>query len=628
MTTTRKPCPQCREEGRDTKGDNLHVYADGGMYCHGGHGVIRSTELNQNSDLDPKDKAMESKLPIADCMANTVGHDPARGISPAVIADYDVRIEYDVVAGTPKRVFYPYKTSPSKVIGVKIRKYPKEFYSTGTLGTFFGAHLIPSKTAVALFLTEGEEDALALKQIFSSGSLRNNHVMSLPNGASTGGIDPVFKAQQELLQRFKKVYLCFDSDAPGRATAKTVGSYLTSMGIETYVVEAGDELKDASDWLTSGRGEDLCDIIRKTQRFTPEGIVHGSEISIEEITRSAPVGYSTPFPDLDKKLRGFRKGELVTVCAGSGIGKSTLVKEIGYDMVTRHGLSVCHIALEDRMEALAGSYIAMDNNVPSSLFRENSGVLTSEQIKNSHDRTVSKMYFFNHFGSVETNEFKSTLMFYARSGVDFIILDHLSMVISGSDVANERKEIDKVMTDLAKMVVNTGVGLISVVHLKRRESREGGKSLNEGGSVSLTDLRGSAALEQLSWAVVAMERDQQAEDGTEDYASVRVLKNRTWGFTGKAGRVRYCHKTGRLQDAPELPEGEILNEEAHDIDTPEEVLFTEGESLSREEEGSQPESKSEPKPEPESEITEKESSSQELYDILSCINDALQKDSI
>ena len=304
------------------------------------------------------------------------------------------------------------------------------------------------------------------------------------------------------------------------------------------------------------------------------------------------------------------------------------MKEIGYDMVTRHGLSVCHIALEDRMEALAGSYIAMDNNVPSSLFRENSSVLTSEQIKNSHDRTVSKMYFFNHFGSVETNEFKSTLMFYARSGVDFIILDHLSMVISGSDVANERKEIDKVMTDLAKMVVNTGVGLISVVHLKRRESREGGKSLNEGGSVSLTDLRGSAALEQLSWAVVAMERDQQAEDGTEDYASVRVLKNRTWGFTGKAGRVRYCHKTGRLQDAPEVPEGEILNEEAHDIDTPEEALTAEGESLSREEEGSQPEPESGSKPEPYYEIMEKESSSQEIYDILSCINDALQKDSI
>jgi twinkle protein len=172
------------------------------------------------------------------------------------------------------------------------------------------------------------------------------------------------------------------------------------------------------------------------------------------------------------------------------------------------------------------------------------------------------MYFFNHFGSIDTAEFKSKLMYYARSGVDFIILDHLSMVISGSDVQNERKEIDKIMTDLASMVVNTGVGLINVVHLKRRESREAGKSLNEGGNVSLTDLRGSAALEQLSWAVIAMERDQQALDGSEDYAFLRVLKNRTWGFTGRAGRVKYVHSTGRLLHAPEEPEVPL----PHDID--------------------------------------------------------------
>ena len=110
--------------------------------------------------------------------------------------------------------------------------------------------------------------------------------------------------------------------------------------------------------------------------------------------------------------------------------------------------------------------------------------------------------------------------------------------------------------------------MINVVHLKRRETREAGKSLNEGGSVSLTDLRGSAALEQLSWSVIALERDQQAEDGSEDYGVMRVLKNRTWGFTGKAGRVKYTHKTGRLTHVEdEIPENipQELGEEAPEI---------------------------------------------------------------
>jgi twinkle protein len=93
------------------------------------------------------------------------------------------------------------------------------------------------------------------------------------------------------------------------------------------------------------------------------------------------------------------------------------------------------------------------------------------------------------------------------------------------------------------------------VHLKRRESRDAGKSLNEGGNVSLTDLRGSAALEQLSWGVLAMERNQQAEDGSEDFVSMRVLKNRTWGFTGQAGRCKYVHSSGRMVPVDdEIPE--------------------------------------------------------------------------
>jgi twinkle protein len=136
------------------------------------------------------------------------------------------------------------------------------------------------------------------------------------------------------------------------------------------------------------------------------------------------------------------------------------------------------------------------------------------------------------------------IRYYARIGVDYIILDHLSMIVSGLDSQNERKDIDKIMTDLASTVVETGVGLINVVHLKRQGSDS--ESYNTGGEVGLTDLRGSAALEQLSWNVIAMERNQQAEDGEEDYSTLRILKNRLWGSTGKAGKVRYDHATGRL----------------------------------------------------------------------------------
>jgi twinkle protein len=99
------------------------------------------------------------------------------------------------------------------------------------------------------------------------------------------------------------------------------------------------------------------------------------------------------------------------------------------------------------------------------------------------------------------------------------------------------------MTKLRSLIEETGVMVLAVVHLKRPDK---GKSYNEGRQVSLSDLRGSGALEQLSDAVVALERDQQA-DGEEAHLShIRILKNRPLGITGEAGDCRYDQQTGRL----------------------------------------------------------------------------------
>ena len=139
------------------------------------------------------------------------------------------------------------------------------------------------------------------------------------------------------------------------------------------------------------------------------------------------------------------------------------------------------------------------------------------------------------------------------------MLDHLSLVISASESQNERKDIDTLMTNLAKLVVETGVGLIQIVHLKRTG---GDKSFAKGGEVELTDLRGSAAIEQLSWSVVGLERDQQGDD--RDFSRIRVLKNRTWGFTGLCDTVKFDPSTGRMSSYVKPVEEEI---DEHEIES-------------------------------------------------------------
>jgi twinkle protein len=99
------------------------------------------------------------------------------------------------------------------------------------------------------------------------------------------------------------------------------------------------------------------------------------------------------------------------------------------------------------------------------------------------------------------------------------------------------------MTKLRSLVEETGIGLILVSHLKRLQ---GDKSHEDGATTSLSHLRGSAAIAQLSDCVIGLERDQQSEDRNK--TQVRVLKNRTSGITGVAGELRYNTDTGRLTE--------------------------------------------------------------------------------
>jgi twinkle protein len=85
------------------------------------------------------------------------------------------------------------------------------------------------------------------------------------------------------------------------------------------------------------------------------------------------------------------------------------------------------------------------------------------------------------------------------------------------------------------------LALILVSHLKRPQSEKG----HEGGAaVSLSQMRGSHSLAQLSDAVVAMQIPE--DDTTSGARDLVVLKNRFSGQVGQADALQYVLETGRL----------------------------------------------------------------------------------
>ena len=126
-----------------------------------------------------------------------------------------------------------------------------------------------------------------------------------------------------------------------------------------------------------------------------------------------------------------------------------------------------------------------------------------------------------------------------------IYLDHLSIVVSGHAAEDERKDIDRLMTALRSLVEETGVWMAVVSHIRKAES--GRRTAEEGGRVTLGDLRGSGSIAQLADTAIALERDQQHEDSAErNSVSLRVLKDRLGGSVGSDVTLRYDKASGRI----------------------------------------------------------------------------------
>jgi twinkle protein len=340
--------------------------------------------------------------------------------------------------------------------------------------------------------------------------------------------------------------LCFDSDEPGVAAAREC-ALLFSPG---KCKIANLPRKDANEMLVAGEVKALIDCIWSAKTYRPDGIVAGTDLWELVSKESEVTNFLFPWNDLNLSIGGIRKGEITTLTAGSGIGKSQLCREIAYDLIVNQNQTVGYIALEESTKRTALGLMGVHLDRPIHLGKE--GVSESE-LKAAFDATVGsgRVFLYDHFGSLDSENLVSRIRYLAR-GCDcgWIVLDHISIAVSGIADGDERRIIDNLMTNLRSLVQETGVGMVLVSHLKRPE----GKAHEEGAHTSLAQLRGSAAIAQLSDTVIGVERDQQ-DESRKHISTLRVLKCRWNGSTGVACELIYNPKTGRLAAHNGVAEG-------------------------------------------------------------------------
>jgi len=363
-------------------------------------------------------------------------------------------------------------------------------------------------------------------------------VVSLPNGAQSAS--KYIKKAYEWLENFEEIVLMFDMDEPGQKAAKEVADILPPGKVKI----ARLPLKDANEMLVAGRGEELLKAFWNAPTYRPDGIVTAKDLRSAVLTKDTEESLSYPFEGLNRILLGIRQPELVTITSGSGLGKTTFVREIAYHLHQTHGKQIGMIMLEETNKRTVQGLLGLHMNKNLMMDQD---AATPEETAESFDGLFRDrdVILYDHFGSSDVDNILSRIRYMARAmDCSHVFLDHLSILVSGLETSDERKLIDIAMTRLRTLVQETGICLFLVSHLKRPHSDKGHE---DGAEVSLGQLRGSHAIAQLSDCVIGLQKPH--EDAVSDTTELVVLKNRYTGQRGSAGTIVYNRTTGRLTES-------------------------------------------------------------------------------
>lgn len=466
---------------------------------------------------------------------------PDRGISRQVAERYGVRVEFsptnreEVVAH-----YYPYYAKGHLVAYKKRKVSDKSFNVIGNFKNIelFGQHRCGSNGKL-LIVTEGECDCMAAFQMLHS----LNHpyrVVSVPNGASGY---TALKNNLEWLEGFQKVVFAYDMDEAGQEAAYKACDLL-SIG-KGHVMQMSE--KDPNDMLRRNKAKEFYKALSECHMPKPDGIVSGQDTW--EMIQNRPAVEAIEYPEdwqqMNAMTYGMRLGELDTWTSGTGMGKTQVMKELIYHMVTQSndpvGIIFLEEPLEDTVEALMGMHLNKRIHLPDV-------EVTEEDKRRAWEATsgTGRLHFANSWADEGGGNLLNKIRYFAKGlGCKRILLDHLHMITTEDEHSNEVAHIDRLMSKLKKLTRELNIWIGLVVHL--RKTTTGGKSFEQGAVPTLDDLRGSSSIKQLSNSVFALARNQQAlDEDVRNTTSIHTLKCRFTGRTGPSGFLRFDPITGRM----------------------------------------------------------------------------------
>jgi replicative DNA helicase len=242
-------------------------------------------------------------------------------------------------------------------------------------------------------------------------------------------------------------------------------------------------------------------------------------------------GIPTGFADLDFKLAGFQKSDLIILAARPSMGKTALALDIARQASVNHGIKVGIFSLEMSSQQLVDRMLAAQSNVDA--WKMRTGKLSRqddfESIREGLDKlSKAPIYIDDQPGNSILKMRSIARRLKGEKGLDLIVVDYLQLMVptqtKNDNVVQQVTEISRSLKNLAREL---DVPVLALSQLSRAIEQRGGKP-------RLSDLRDSGSIEQDADVVMFIHREDKYKEEEEktNIAEILIEKHRN-GETGK-----------------------------------------------------------------------------------------------
>ena len=347
-----------------------------------------------------------------------------------------------------------------------------------------------------------------------------------------------------------KTFLPAETDIGGM----TVGQYLARLAAEaTTIINAQDYGRTVYDLALRrdliGIGEDMVNVAYEAPvDFAPRAQIEDAERKLYELAESGRYdggfqrfaqamkialdmaanayqrdgklsGIATGLRDLDAKMGGLQRSDLVIVAGRPGMGKTALATNMAYNIAKAHraevqadgtmksvnGGIVGFFSCEMSAEQLATRILAEQTRIASSLIRR--GGINQDEFDKIRDYTIQLEHlplFVDETGGLAISQLTARARRLKRQkGLDVLVVDYIQLLQGSSKRSDNRvQEVTEITTSLKALAKELNIPVIALSQLSRQvENRDDKRP-------QLSDLRESGSIEQDADVVLFVYREE------------------------------------------------------------------------------------------------------------------------